>query len=139
MPRKPFVKALGWCGCMLLFGLLQFWSILGHAALDENVSFDSKKFLLDCGLVFFSTALVASFAIDFFCQKRKLVKNLALIGALYALYPALIMGLAIWIYSVCFLGNPDLELLFNMQLVIIFMSILYALVLKTMHFANKKG
>ena len=136
IPVKPLVKASGWCVCMLLFGLLQFWTILGHSALDKDVSFNSEKFLLDCGLVFFSTALVAGFAIDFFCQSRKRIKSLASIGALYALYPALILGLAIWIYGVCFLGRPDIDLLLNMQLVIISMSVLYALVLKTMHFAK---
>lgn len=140
MPRlKPFFKALAWCGCMLLFGLLQFWSVLGYSALDKEISFDGNKFLMDCGLVFFSTVLVVGFAIDFFCQNRKRIKNLTSVGVFYALYPAAILGLAVWIYSVCFLGQPEIDLLFNIQLVIIFMSVLYALVLKTRHFANQKG
>jgi hypothetical protein len=133
---KPFGKALAWCTIMLFFGLLQLWFVLGYSALDKAISFDRDKFLLDCGIVFFSTVLVATFAIDFFCQDRKLIKSLALVGVLYALYPALILGLAVWVYSNSFLGQPDIKRLFNTQMVIVFMSTLYALVLKTKQFAN---
>lgn len=132
----PFFKASAWCGCMLLFGLLQLWSVLGYSRLDNKAFFDGNKFLVDCGLVFFSTALVVGFAIDFFFQDRKRVKSLIYIGAIYVLYPILILVVAVAIYGVCFLGQPDINLLLSMQLVIVFMSVLYALVLKTMHFTK---
>lgn len=140
MPRlKPLVKAFVWCGIVLFFGLLQFWYVLGYSFLDKGTSFNGDKFLMDCGLVFFSTALVAGFAIDFFCKDRKRIKSLGVIGLLYAFYPGLILCLSVWVYSNCFLGQPDMERLLSTQMIILFMSMLYALVLKTKLFANLKG
>lgn len=136
MDIRALLKAIVWCLLSLFFGLLQLWFVIGYSALDQTLTVDTNQIILDCGVVFFCTALVAGLALDFFAHNKKKWTELGLIGFAYAFYPALVAIIATLVYSVCYRGNPDVTLIRNLQLVLISMSLLYAAGVK--HYAFQK-
>ncbi len=138
MVTRKFWGAVTWCFLAVLIGLMQLWCVLGYVALAENKVFEYDKFVLDCSLVFFSTALVASLAVDFFSQNRKRVRSLGLIGVMFGLYPAVVVGLGILIYSVCFFGQAKVSIVSNVELVMFTMSVVYALIVKCVDFVGTR-
>ena len=137
MIGNTFWRAVIWCILSLFFGLLQLWFVIGYCALDKDLTFDFTKVLRDCGLVFFCTALVAGLALDFFANNKKRITDLGLVGLAYAFYPAVVVATATLVYSVCFRGKPDMALVRNLQMVIITMSIIYAVAAKQRAFAAR--
>ena len=101
------------------------------------MSFSALQFYHDCGLVFFCSALVVGLALDFFAQNRKQFRSLGKVGLAYACFPCLIVAVAILIYSVCFRGNPDMNIIINLQLVLFTMSIAYAFAEKRRIFRSR--
>src|SRR5205807_30971 len=77
---KRLAASMAWCVLAVLIGLLQLWCLLGFVALDQNSTVETGRLLRDCGLLFFSSTLVATFAViatRVFLAQRNEAKKIA--------------------------------------------------------------
>jgi hypothetical protein len=133
---KRFTASIGWSFLALVIGLLQLWCLLGYAALDQHSKFIPQRLLLDSGLLFFSTTLVATFSLDF-AFSAKTSRNLLLHWLVYFIFPAIIVAWSILVYSVCSVGHPRLLPVLIAQLAVALAAIAYAVVIKFQHFKGR--
>lgn len=126
-----------WTCLAVFFGLIQLWIVIALCRLDRDLTFDLNRVVLECGVVFFCTALVAGLALDFFSSNRKVTMPLWFVGFTYALFPLLVVGLAAVVYSVCYGGNPDINFVKNVEVVVLIMSLVYAIGVKYIAFAAR--
>jgi hypothetical protein len=122
---RPGRRAALWCALTLLFGLLQLWLMLLFVSLDSGSTVKADDLLRDCGLLFFSTSLIAAFGIDYFFT-HKTSRNLGAVGAVYVLLPVFVVVISTVIYAVCYIGAPRLRAVCLAQLAIIIASVTYA-------------
>ena len=57
---------------------------------------------------------------------------------MFGLYPAVVVGLGILIYSVCFFGQAKVSIVSNVELVMFTMSVVYALIVKCVDFVGTR-
>ena len=133
---KRFAASLGWSFFALAIGLLQVWCLLGYAALDKQSKFIPQRLLLDSGLLFFSTTLIATFSLDF-AFSRKTSRTLLLHWLVYFIFPAIVVSVSILVYSVCSIGHPKLVPVLVAQLVVAAAAFAYAVILKFQHFRGR--
>jgi len=133
---KRFLASLGWCLLALVFGLLQFWCLLGYAALDKKSTFIPEKILFDSGLLFFGTTLVTTFSLDFAFSK-KTSRTLLLHWLVFCIFPALIVSWSILVYSVCSVGDPKPKPVLIAQILGAGVALAYAGILKFQHFKGR--
>lgn len=120
-------RPLAWCSLVVFFSLLQYWIVLLISLLDESFKFSTMDIIKEGGLIFFSTSIVVTFAIDFFTSKKN-PPEIAHeeIGILYALFPALIVILSLVIYCVIKIGKPNSISIILSQGAIFVASLLYS-------------
>lgn len=131
--------ALGWTVLSALFGLMHLILVVASTKLIVGSPPIGVGILLDGVLLFFATALVAALTIDYFFSKdQDYPKPVA--GLLFCLYPALIIGVSIWLFGLCFGKTPQevcVETLKNGTVAVVIMSLIYATVVKSLAFIQK--
>lgn len=115
--------------------------MIGNVYLKTNSQFHLMDFLVGGTLLFFATAVVAAICMDYYLGKDFKLPIL-LSGFIYFLYPSIVLILSIWVFSTSFNSkseelNP--EFLRTVQQVIISMTLIYALITKSiMYFFESK-
>ena len=126
----------------MFFGLLQLWIVIGNGYLKEEYSFPAVKLLLDGTLLFFASAVVASICTDYYLGKENKLPRL-ISGFIYFLYPAVVLIVCIWLFSTSFNSSAEelnIEFLKGIQLTVISMTVLYALMTKSiMYFCESEA
>ena len=133
---KAKKAAFVWCLLTVLFGLIQLWWSIGISVIDRNITYDFEGLINSCALIFFSTALVASLAIDFFYYANQKNYTLKQIGIVFVLFPFFILLITLMMFTVCDIGSAKFEFLVPIQLVILTMSLIYAFQLKCRELKN---
>ena len=125
-----------WCFWAVFFGLLQLWCLLAMAILDRHLSINPACLIFDCGLVFFSTTLATTFALDF-AFARRTSANLMGDFRLYIIFPLIIIILSILVYAVCSVGTPDFWPITLLQIAVFLATCAYAVTVKRLQFARR--
>lgn len=116
---------------------------LSHTPYVSTTSqFNYDKIILDGVLLFFSSALVAAIAVEYFFSRRLLYgKQLA--GLLFFLVPIIIIGTVAVLYALIYPTAPtDLglrERIRWLQVVILAVSCLYAILIKSLTFFGERN
>jgi len=127
---------MAWCVLAVVIGLLQLWCLLGFVALDQNSTVETGRLLRDCGLLFFSSTLVATFGLDFAFSART-SRTLLIHWLVYCIFPGIVVCASILVYSVCYLGHPKFPAILLTQLTVTFAAFVYAVAIKFQHFRNR--
>ncbi|OTE96092.1 hypothetical protein BCS42_01240 [Crenothrix sp. D3] len=125
------------------FGLLQVWLILAiHYVILVNAPVQSKTLFMDGALLFFSTAVVSSLAVDYYYfSKNKLIENHSLEHIMFSVFPFLIITASILLFVTCYMIDiTKSEIKINqssvssIELVIITCTLIYAFCIKLITF-----
>jgi hypothetical protein len=122
--------ALFWCLLNVFFGLFQLWWTIGISSFNAKFHYDFKTLIQNCSLMFFSMALVSTLAIEFFYRAEQEQLSLQQIGFRYVLFPLFIILITLMLFTACQFGTPDFQLVYQTQLVILTMSVVYAFSIK---------
>ena len=124
------LKSLAWTILTTIAGLFQIVLILCICIITNNIVFPINKILMSCILLFFSTSLVASMAIDYISNKIPMLFNLFEI-IVYIIIPACYIFVCTIIYTLIFMAeiNSSIQLneaiIKNGQLMLFFFILLY--------------
>ncbi|MEZ5673409.1 MAG: hypothetical protein R3E08_13955 [Thiotrichaceae bacterium] len=95
-------KSLNWLMLVTLVGLLPLICVSGYVFIIEGKFISHGKVLADGMILFFSTALVGSLAIDYrFSEQR--ISSYFISDLLFLIFPILIILTCIITFSYCFL------------------------------------
>lgn len=133
---KRFGASLLWCVFAAAIGLLQFWCMLVFAGLDQNSVVDPERVVRDCGLLFFSTTLAATFGLDFAMHTRQ-TRTVIADWMLFFIFPGIIVVASVLTYSVCYYGNIKFGATLVTQIAIAVAAFVYAVVVKLRHFKKR--
>src|SRR5438552_923652 len=97
------------------------------AALDQQSPVDVWRLIRDCGVLFFSTTLATTFALDFAFARRR--NSLADWG-LYVLFPVIIIIFSVLVYAICYVGHPRFWPVTLTQIVVALSTCIYAVTVK---------
>jgi hypothetical protein len=130
---KSLGKGLIWLFLSALFGLIQMWIVLLNDFMSVESTSILDKIISQGFLVFFCSGITISMAIDFhLSDKKESSKNLEKI--LYFLYPFVMFILVTFIgtkFEISENGTINISSAKLLQTIIVFMTIIYALVIKT--------
>jgi hypothetical protein len=110
--------------------------MFGLAMVDQKSSVDPDRLIRDCGLLFFSTSLVATFGVDFAFGRRTSNRLLGDLG-LFILFPLIIIVISIFVYTECSVGEPNLLAIIIIQLGVTFATCVYAFAVKRIQFRRR--
>jgi hypothetical protein len=130
-------KTIFWCFLTVLISLIQYWVLLFFSFLGNSQAISITAIISDCALIFFSTTIATSFAIDFFVFEKnhagKAKMTFQKIGLLYVLFPGVILVISILIYCYQYF-SPKTQVhtnnLISAQIVICILSLIYAYYIK---------
>ena len=137
---KSGFKSLVWLVLILVFGLLQVWTLIAYDKAIISFSLDFKQLIIDGVFLFFSSAIVTSIALDYFFDKN-VVFSKEMSGAMFSLFPLFIVGLTLLLYlSIHTTPAQDIDYSFISfsNKVIITMSVMYCFITKTILFLNEE-
>lgn len=135
------MKGLIWTLVTTFFGLLQLEILAGSEFLSAVNKFDFGTIIIECGLVFFSTALVSSVAIDGFMGPKLFDENWK-IGAYLAFVPFIVIVVSVIVYlSIKNRASKpvDMETIKTVQLAVTSFSVIYAIGIKKLQFSRQEG
>lgn len=133
---KSFGKGFLWTLFTLIFGLLQLWIVLANDFVITSYNLDLNKIIMDGTLLFFTSAVVSAICTDYYLG-RKCELNKIAAAFMYFIYPALVLIFCIWLFSLNFSSyksDVNVESIKNIQMAIIFMTVLYAITTKAIMF-----
>lgn len=132
---KTIGKSLLWFVLTFIFGLLQAWVVFGQSYMLEDMSVwnEVKNQIMGGALLFFSTAITASLTIDYFMLKDVNFSKTET-GFLFVFSPAIILASAILVFSAIYLKPTEahFQTVMNLELVILSITFIYAIIVKTM-------
>lgn len=137
---KAFIASLMWTLLTSLFGLTQVWVtiIVSYIRIDKSYSFSTA--FQDGSLLFFVMALVTAITIDYnFSENLQIPQVLR--SLVFTVTPLIIGILSIGVYVSLYTadkGEVDHESMANIQIIIIILTLLYALGAKLIIFFNKE-
>lgn len=139
------LSSLIWCFLTVFFGLLQVWIVL-FILYIHNEAIPASKLFMGGALLFFSTAVVSSLAIDYYFSKKYSLKNRGSEHFAFVFFPLLIILSSLILFFACYPPNsPIPKTGFNrpfansMELAIITCAFIYAFVLKYVTFKSECG
>lgn len=137
---KALFKSFVWIMLTILFGLLQLWLVLGSSLLIRTFNVSYEKIFLDGVLLFFVTAVVTALATDYYFSDRPYPGWAETI--MFAFFPFVIIVLSVWLFGIC-LGREDLDIdiegLKNVEYAVLFMTFIYAIVVKFIEFFHEEN
>ena len=126
------IKSILWLLLTASFGLLQIWISWGSHSMNSSFPYNPEAIFRDSVLLFFTTALVSALAMDYwFSDKHRWPKPV--VGFLFVLYPALIVGLSIWSFMLCSADIADsipIKTIKDSQYTILSMTVVYSVIAK---------
>jgi len=148
---NPWLRSAIWCILMAVFGLFQVWITLAiHLVILLDVPLPPKKLFMDGALLFFSTAVVTSLAVDYYyLSKReplspfigKEPEHLAFVA-----FPFVIVLCSLILFMGCYMSDiPGHEMKINQIAVrwgekfVIITTLIYALIIKSATFKLECG
>lgn len=137
-----FLNSLMWCFLTMFFGLLQVWFVLAiHHSILVNVLVPAKTLFMDGALLFFSTAVVSSLAVDYSYFSKKLTKNTLLERIMFVVFPGFIITVSILLFVTCYILDIakshiiiDQSSVGSIELAIITCTLIYAFCIKLITF-----
>lgn len=131
-----FGKGVLWASFTLVFGLLQLWVLLARDAVMVIPGFNFNEMLLSGTLLFFTSAVVSAICIDYYLGRSGTMPKIVA-GGVYFIYPMLIMFMCAILFMSCFSKDEktiDIATVENIQFAIVVMTVVYAIVTKTVMF-----
>lgn len=137
-----FFKSLGkgvlWILLSALFGLIQMWIVFFDSFLDTATTLKIEDIISQGFLIYFCSGITVSFMIDYFLSSEiNYLRNFEKI--FYLLYPILILLFVIIVgtkFQVSTEGSINIDNAKTLQTIIILMTIIYSLVIKTKDYFN---
>ncbi|WP_335968215.1 hypothetical protein [Acinetobacter bereziniae] len=123
-------KSLSWTGLMLVFGLVQLWTIVIQQYYLDSTKLDFLFLIKDGAFHFFCIAIISGLTIDYWLDvKRKEEHNFLKVGT-FVLFPLVVIVLIVINYSVVYFNG--LEFKKDDVIVVSFLSVtlLYSFLVK---------
>jgi len=119
----------------IIFGLLQLWLVLGYnlVVIDNMISYE--EIFLEGFLLFFITAIVSTITVDFFLSD--IIFSRLIVGILFVLLPCIILFISVGVFCVIVSKSKselDVQVIETLQLVLITMTVVYGISIKTLKF-----
>ena len=129
--KKIFSGSL-WVFLTMSFGLMQIWFLIGSSYIVKDYQFNHDLFLLDGGLVFFSSALVSSITIDYHLYSKNSY-NKIIDAFMFYFFPMLIIITSVWLFSIIFqknISDVEIEVIKGLEYSIVTSSLIYSFACK---------
>lgn len=133
------LKSFAWIILIIVFGLLQVWSLVAYDKAIISFNLDFNKLVLDGVFLFFSSAIVTSIALDYFFDGNVSFSK-PVSGIMFSLFPCVIVGLTLLLYfsiRTSPTADVDFEFVYLSNKIIMTMSVLYCLITKGILFFNE--
>jgi hypothetical protein len=138
--KATVFKSITWFALTLFFGLSQILFVVLISLLSPGISFSIEQIFFDGGLLFFSIALISSLMVDSFLF-RESVQDFRH-KLLFAFFPIVLFSICSVVFVMCYLQTQlktqieiiDLEVAVIAQLLILFFTAIYAILLKQKSF-----
>jgi len=100
---KTTWMSVKWSVLTIFFGLLQIWLILASNFINKYTHVSLEEIIMNSGLLFFSTAILASITIDYHLSKTHYSSDVMT----FYFFPFIIILFCVWLFTEIHGKSPE--------------------------------